>query len=121
MKNNEGPVMPERSRLSVLVWCWILVLMITVGPSEAAQVTLAWNPSPNEQLAGYRVRRGVRSGDYDTVFEVGNAVSFTDSSVSRGNTYFYAVSAVSVSGAESRLSRELKLNATSNKRPSITP
>jgi hypothetical protein len=64
-------------------------------PSETA-VRLAWDPSPEEDVAGYFVYRATPPGDAYirlTPSEIPGTL-FTDRAVERGKTYRYAVTAV---------------------------
>jgi fibronectin type 3 domain-containing protein len=49
-------------------------------------------------VTGYRIYRGDRSGGETLLVTVGNVLSFTDTSVANGSTYWYQVSAVSADG-----------------------
>ena len=65
-------------------------------------VDLFWNAS-SSQVAGYNIYRGVQSGGpYSKLNSTVIAgLSFTDSSVQSGNTYYYAATAVDSSNIES--------------------
>jgi hypothetical protein len=69
-------------------------------------VTLVWHPNPKrEDIAGYNVYYGVKSGNYSRL------VSVTDPNatigVKSGRTFYFAVTAFNTSGAESELSAEV--------------
>src|SRR5262245_24055178 len=83
----------------------ILALVIPFAGSALAQsITLAWDePEPN--LAGYNVYRSYYPGVFTAAPLNGTSLvvttSFTDSTVQNGQTYYYAVTAVSATGVES--------------------
>lgn len=75
-------------------------LVAVPGPD---MVSLSWEPGPERDLDGYRVWRKER-GDADFSPLVDGLVretTFTDTSVRRGATYVYAVSACDFAGNES--------------------
>jgi len=74
----------------------------------AHAVDLTWSASTTSTVVGYKVYRGSQSGGPYALLTT-SAVSgstYTDNSVQSGQTYYYAVSAVDASGAESALSNE---------------
>ncbi|MFH1032654.1 MAG: hypothetical protein V1767_08860 [Chloroflexota bacterium] len=71
------------------------------------KVTLDWNDNTEPDLAGYNVYRGTVSGNYTKIN--GSLVStsnYTDSTVTSGTTYYYAVKAVDLGSHESGYSNE---------------
>jgi len=65
-------------------------------------VTLSWKPSSSSGVVGYNLYRAtVSGGPYAQVASRDANSTYTDSSVSAGQTYFYVVTAVDGSGAES--------------------
>jgi hypothetical protein len=64
------------------------------GPSWAADVSLAWNPSPSAGVLGYRIHYGTASGQYSTVVDVGNVLTATiPGFAENGTTYYFAATA----------------------------
>ena len=80
-------------------------------PANQHTVHLTWNPS-SSVVAGYRVYRSTTSGvSYNPLFSSPlNALSFDDSSVTNGDTYYYVVTAVDDSGVESLYSNQVTAN-----------
>jgi hypothetical protein len=87
---------------------------IDVVQQSNGSVTLAWQPptentdgTPVVNLGGYKIHYGTQSGRYDTVIAVSNpgVTRYMVDNLSPG-TYFFAVTAVAASGAESGLSGE---------------
>jgi VCBS repeat-containing protein len=80
-----------------------------VGVDGAIQ--LSWAASPEADLAGYNLYRGVASGVYDPYPVNGPAFilesSYTDSGLANGTVYFYVVKAVNAAGVESAYSKEV--------------
>jgi hypothetical protein len=70
-------------------------------------VTLAWDPSPDGSVAGYRLYDGIASGIYANVIDLGNATNATVSNLVSGVTYFFAATAYDTNGQESVFSDEV--------------
>jgi hypothetical protein len=70
-------------------------------------VTLAWDPSRGDGIAGYRLFQGEASREYSSVIDVGNTTTNTVSNLVRGVTYFFAVTAYATNGLQSDFSSEV--------------
>lgn len=75
-----------------------------VAPSYS--VTLAWDPSPTPDIAGYRVYYGVASGEYSYSIDV-QTTSAKISGLLGGVTYFFAVTSHNSDKLESGYSDEI--------------
>jgi fibronectin type 3 domain-containing protein len=73
---------------------------------ESHTVQLTWAASTSSGVTGYYVYRGTQSGQYTKIDPSSPTAGteFTDTSVSAGTTYYYVVTAVDSSGAESSYS-----------------
>ena len=78
------------------------------------QVSVAWYPNAESDLAGYRVWRGYDGTHFDELLTETASSRYIDTDVRNGETYFYAVSAYDIHGNESELSPE---NAPDTPRP----
>ncbi len=90
----------------------LALLLITAAQTGFGQagrtLTLAWDPSPDLDVAGYFFYWGTASGQYTTRTNVGNATTNTISGLVAGVTYFFAVTAYSsTDGLESPFSDEI--------------
>ncbi|HMJ88596.1 MAG TPA: fibronectin type III domain-containing protein [Candidatus Acidoferrum sp.] len=74
---------------------------------SASAVTLEWDPSPEPEVAGYRVYIGTVSRGYVQVFDVGASTSYPLLGMEPGQTYYMAVTAYAVDGLESDFSDEV--------------
>lgn len=83
-----------------------LVMAMQVTAQASQNVTLAWNPNPNVNIAGYKIYYGVVSHSYTNSVNVGNTTSATISLSSPGTTYYFAATAYDSSGNESGYSNE---------------
>ena len=68
---------------------------------QPGHIDLTWTAPLSGAPASYSVFRGTTAGVYDTVFNNVPAASYSDSSVTPGLTYYYAVQAVSVLASDS--------------------
>jgi fibronectin type 3 domain-containing protein len=66
-----------------------------------AQVSLSWiapSQSGSSTITGYKVYRGTTPGGETFLVTLGNVLTYTDSSLNNGRTYYYKVSAISSAG-----------------------
>jgi hypothetical protein len=90
----------------------ILFFALLPNPVEAGQsVTLAWNSSPDTNVAGYNVYYGVASRSYTNMVNVGNSTNATISGLVEGATYYFAATAYNLLGLESDFSDEASYSA----------
>jgi hypothetical protein len=89
------------SRLIVLL-LWILAASL----ARAGDVTLAWDPNPEQDLAGYKLYYGNASRSYSQALALGNVTTYTVTGLASG-TYYFAVTAYNVAQLESGFSNEV--------------
>ncbi len=79
----------------------------TPPPATQHSVALSWGAS-SSQVIGYRVYRSESSGSSYSALNgtAVNALSYSDSTVASGTTYYYVVTAVDSSGTESTYSNQ---------------
>jgi fibronectin type 3 domain-containing protein len=69
--------------------------------------SLSWTGSKTTGVVGYNVYRGTASGGpYAQVGSLDAGLTYMDSAVSAGQTYYYVVTAVDSTGAESVFSNQ---------------
>ncbi len=73
----------------------------------SAQVTIAWDPNTEMDLAGYRIYYGFESGIYTYSVDVGDQSSYSFTDMEPNRIYYFAVTAYSISGHESDFSEEI--------------
>jgi hypothetical protein len=78
------------------------------GIAPQHSVTLTWNASTSSNVAGYNIYRGtVATGPYTQINSALDTMTGdTDSTVQGGQTYYYVVTAVDSTGAESSYSNQ---------------
>ncbi|MGC2401955.1 MAG: fibronectin type III domain-containing protein [Acidobacteriaceae bacterium] len=82
--------------------------LAAVGDSAGGAIDLSWSPNRDNDLAGYRVYRRDVHGNLpaERIASLGVETSFRDTGIQPGHTYAYSVSAVDLSGNESKPSPE---------------
>jgi hypothetical protein len=71
-------------------------------------VALTWNGSTTSNVTGYNVYRStVNGGAYARITSLGGVLSYTDSTVQNGTTYYYVTTAVDSQGTESVFSNQV--------------
>ena len=96
-----------------------LLALLLLPMAWAGQVTLTWDPNPEQDLAGYRVYYGSTSGGYTNFLDVGAVNLGTVPDLQDGAVYFFAVTAYNLEGLESDYSNEVALTVSSVVRPSV--
>ena len=78
----------------------------------SSAVTLNWKPSASAGVSGYRVYRGTAAGGpYSRITSSTlPALTYEDTNVVSGRSYYYVVTAVTTIGAESKFSTEARAN-----------
>ncbi len=88
-----------------------------------AQVTLSWSaPASNggSAITNYNVYRGTSSGGEAFLAPAGNVLTYTDTAVTNGNTYYYQVTAVNIVGESARSNQASAAPSASITQPSLT-
>ena len=70
----------------------LTTVLAGVTSAHAGSLTIAWDPSPDPSVIGYRVYIGTTSGLYTETFDLGNVTTFSYNAV-EGRTYYFSVAA----------------------------
>jgi hypothetical protein len=84
-----------------------LLIIVSNSNAYAADVTLAWDPNSEPDLAGYVLYWGTSSRSYTFSDDVGNTTTHTIPGLSVGQTYYITVTAYDASANESGYSNEV--------------
>jgi len=95
--------MSKTSRSIIL----LALLVLFAAPLHAGSVTVTWDSNTEADIVGYTVFYGTQSGIYTTSRSVGNLTMWTAQDLTEGQTYYFAVQAVSGDGLTSPLSQEV--------------
>jgi hypothetical protein len=107
--------------IGILASFTLLFIPLSVQHVNGASVTLAWDPNPEGNLAGYKVYYGTASGSYSIKVDVGNWTSLTISNLEAGRTYYFAATAYDTGGEESGKSNELRYDTPGPDSRSLSP
>jgi hypothetical protein len=103
--------MQVRSYIKSRVWLLVagigVALCCATTNVTGASVTLAWDPSAEPDVAGYRVHYGLHSRTYPLVVDAGNVTKQTIGDLQEGVFYYFAVTAYDSAGLESDFSGEI--------------
>jgi len=72
-------------------------------------IELAWDPSGDSDVKGYRVYRAPAGGAFERIAETGAVPTYSDRTAEHGKPYRYAVAAVGTSGKEGPQSAPIEL------------
>ena len=85
----------------------LVLLALSHNPVQGGQNTiLAWDQSPDPNVAGYRLYHGGATRTYTNSANVGRATSLSVSGLVAGTTHYFAVTAYTLLGLESDFSDE---------------
>jgi hypothetical protein len=98
----------NRMRGSALVALLGFFLTLSSLTSFAApSITLAWDPSADPSVVGYKVYYGVGTRNYTNSLSAGSATTLTVSNLVISTTYYFAATAYDTNGIESDYSTEV--------------
>lgn len=99
----------------------IALLLVALLPwlVSAAEVTLVWEPSPEETVSGYRIYYGLEARTYLGFVETDEGFSAHITGLEDGATYYFAATAVTEDGSESDYSNEVQWTTPAPPQPTF--
>jgi hypothetical protein len=96
----------RKAFLSLFLIVAALVFFVFLSPFKSAtvQVKLAWDPSPDPTVTGYKIYYSKSNWEQAVVIDVGNKTEYTVSGLENGVTYGFAATAYNRKGDESAFS-----------------
>jgi hypothetical protein len=91
--------------------CSLVCILAGAATAAAGDVTLAWDPNSEGNLAGYKIYYGTAPGVYGTPITIGTQATYTVTGLPAG-TYYFAVTAYNTEGLESGYSNEVSTAVT---------
>lgn len=82
----------------------IIILILFATSALAAQVNLAWEPSPTDEVDGYVLYYGQNAQKFDFRRDVGNVLTATVDGLGKGTWYFAVTAYVDIEDGESDFS-----------------
>lgn len=95
------------STIKTLIAAGLFLYALAPVNLPAAQVTLAWDPNSESNLAGYHIYWGTVSRSYENKATIGTETSYPITGLQEETTYYIAVTAYDTDGNESDYSAEL--------------
>ena len=92
----------------------LVMLLMLVNVSRAADIILEWPLNPSPDLVGYKIYYGIHSGNYPFTVDVGRRTGYTVTHLEPGRTYYFALKIYGAGGRESAFSRELSYTFPGN-------
>jgi hypothetical protein len=120
---NKKPPHPLAQNLLKSIAAVFAAALFLTGSAFAAgtnSVSLAWDPNPEPDVAGYRLQYGLTPGDYPNVIDAGKTTSATANGLNQGTSYYFTVVAYNSAGQASAPSSEVSYTVpgTPNTAPS---
>lgn len=106
-------------RLIIVNVIILIISCISATDAIADSVTLAWDPDPNADVAGYLLYYSTAANDLTHEINVGKATTISVRDLTEGQTYFFAVSAYTASAVKSVLSNEISYTIPFTKPPPV--
>ena len=94
-------------RLRPLVISLLAGFIVFSSVASGAEIRIAWDPNTEPDLAGYKVYWGKTSRTYEESIDVGNVTTYVLPGLTKGETYFIAVTAYDTENNESDFSNEV--------------
>src|SRR5882762_4373692 len=95
-----------KNAVRIALWSFLLALSPLTSLASPS-ITLAWDPSPDPSVVGYKVYWGIASRNYTNSLSAGSATTLTVSNLVIGTPYFFAATAYDTNGIESDYSAEV--------------
>ena len=108
-----GASVPTYKLIRVWSLC-LFCLTSSVAAAQAAELTLAWNPNSEPDIAGYVLYWGTQPGVYPSSWNVGNFSSQRVIGLADSTTYYFVLRAYNTSGLMSDPSAEVSGRTSSS-------
>lgn len=91
-----------------MIWTSFGCFLVTSCPVYAFDLTLAWDPNTEPDLAGYKIYIGYSSRQYSWALDVGNRTTGTLKNLEPETVYYITLTAYNSQGIESNFSNEVR-------------
>ena len=118
-----GSLILRRILLSAPAFCLISACLLLLFPSisHPAEVTIAWSPSADKNVAGYKFYYGPTSRDDQFQGDAGKNISITITNLLAGGTYSFVALTYDSAGRESRYSNKATISNLRDKDDCFLP
>lgn len=87
--------------------CGAMVFLMYLSAIASDWVVLAWDPSPDTRVTGYKIYYGPAKRQYTNAVDVGSVTTAGISNLMRGAPYYFAATAYTSNAVESDFSNEV--------------
>jgi hypothetical protein len=110
-----SPLKVKKYCVSTLVIYFLPLLLLSLFPSpvRSFQLTFAWDPNTEADLAGYKIYMGYQTRTYSWQMDAGFQPQATVDNLVEGTPYFFSVTAYNTKGQESGFSNEVRYGSLS--------
>jgi hypothetical protein len=105
-----GPRLPPRVLHTLGFIAFGLFSLLLPASALAGEVTLAWDPAADPNVAGYRLYYGHQKGTYEGDVDVGLESTITLSDLEEGKAYYFVLVAYDINGEQGEVSEEVAHN-----------
>jgi F5/8 type C domain/Fibronectin type III domain len=105
-----GPRLPPRVLHTLGFIAFGLFSLLLPASALAGEVTLAWDPPGDPNVAGYRLYYGHEKGTYEGDVDVGLESTITLSDLAEGKAYYFVLVAYDSDGEQGEVSEEVAHN-----------
>jgi hypothetical protein len=106
-------------KVNFILLLTILVSLLIVSNTSAADVTLTWNKNSETHISGYKLYYGTSTRNYSKVLDAGNLTTYTITNLNQGTQYFIAATAYDAHGNESGYSSEISYTSPLENLPPV--
>ena len=97
-------------RRTLTITLALVAALLYSSAASAGTITIAWDPNPEGDIAGYRIAYGTSPGSHPTVVDVGNQATWQLRGLQDGLRYYFVVMAYNRLGGVSAPSAEISGN-----------
>jgi hypothetical protein len=104
------PRLPHSFLRALEISAFGLLCLFFPSSVVAGEVTLAWDPAGDPNVAGYRLYYGHEKGRYEADVDVGLETTITLTDLEEGQAYYFMIVAYDIDGRQGELSEEVVHN-----------
>jgi hypothetical protein len=119
--NSENHFRNHAVNVFSLFWMISMTALFVCPALATISVPMAWNPSVDSNIAGYKIYYGLASHVYTSSVDVGNSTNATITLLSGNITNYFAATTYDIGGVESGFSNEIEVTVPPTTAATLTP
>lgn len=104
----------------ITAWIFFFLSLFNELYCQNVSVVLSWDPNQEQDLAGYKIYKGIESGHYTETIIIGIKTSYTFN-VDTQYVHYFALTAYDTADNESSFSEEVNTDEVTSVESNITP